>query len=149
MPAWLEKWAALVCEYLEQEQASLCSDLLKHPLGIYTEATASAGATTWLAAWEPGWGVDGVQLGERDLSNSGKYKPSDLLFALGTPYWDNQVGREVLWCHPGPTLLLQALWSSMPVAGVGSHRSPTPPLAPYRGERSDRQSTPEHRDHAG
>ncbi|KFM28667.1 putative histone-lysine N-methyltransferase ATXR3 [Auxenochlorella protothecoides] len=44
VPAWLEKWAALVCEYLEQEQASLCSELLKHPLGIYTEATASAEA---------------------------------------------------------------------------------------------------------
>ena len=32
------------CEYIEEEEAHLKEDLLAHPLGIYNEATATAGA---------------------------------------------------------------------------------------------------------
>ena len=45
VPEWLEKWTALVCEYLELEEACLRQELLeKDTLGMYTEATAAAEA---------------------------------------------------------------------------------------------------------
>ncbi len=42
---WLEKWAALICEYLELEEACLKDELLnRDPYKSYTEATAAAEA---------------------------------------------------------------------------------------------------------
>lgn len=42
---WLEKWAALICEYLEDEEACLRDELLnRDPFKAYTEATAAAEA---------------------------------------------------------------------------------------------------------
>lgn len=42
---WLEKWAALICEYLELEEACLKEELIhKDPFKSYTEATAAAEA---------------------------------------------------------------------------------------------------------
>ncbi|KAG7667610.1 hypothetical protein Ndes2437B_g07622 [Nannochloris sp. 'desiccata'] len=42
---WLEKWAALICEYLDLEEACLKEELLnKDPYKSYTEATAAAEA---------------------------------------------------------------------------------------------------------
>ena len=44
VPDWLQKWAALVCEFLETEQCCLFEELLGHPKGLYTRVTAEAGA---------------------------------------------------------------------------------------------------------
>ena len=42
---WLEKWAALICEYLDEEEACLRDELLnRDPFKAYTEATAAAEA---------------------------------------------------------------------------------------------------------
>jgi [histone H3]-lysine4 N-trimethyltransferase ATXR3 len=42
---WLEKWAALICEYLDTEEACLKDELLnRDPYKSYTEATAAAEA---------------------------------------------------------------------------------------------------------
>jgi hypothetical protein len=42
---WLEKWASLICEYLELEEACLKDELLnRDPFKSYTEATAAAEA---------------------------------------------------------------------------------------------------------
>lgn len=45
IPAWLEKWTSLICEFLELEQRCLYNELLAHPLGIYNSVTAEAGAS--------------------------------------------------------------------------------------------------------
>ena len=46
MPGWLEKWAALVLEYVAEEQRLLPEQLLALPLalGRYTPASAAAEA---------------------------------------------------------------------------------------------------------
>lgn len=46
MPEWLEKWAALIMEYVELEQALLPEDLLalRPPYATYTPASAAAEA---------------------------------------------------------------------------------------------------------
>lgn len=36
------------CEFIEEEESHLREELLAHPLGIYNEITATAGAHTWL-----------------------------------------------------------------------------------------------------
>jgi hypothetical protein len=43
-PEWLLKWTALICEYLELEEACLKKELLDQPRSLYTEATAAAEA---------------------------------------------------------------------------------------------------------
>ena len=46
MPEWLEKWAALIMEYVETEQALLPQELLalRPPYATYTPASAAAEA---------------------------------------------------------------------------------------------------------
>ncbi|KAK9817177.1 hypothetical protein WJX72_010690 [[Myrmecia] bisecta] len=46
VPEWLEKWAALILEYVEEEEARLPNELLavKPPLAFYTPASAAAEA---------------------------------------------------------------------------------------------------------
>lgn len=44
-----------MCEYIEEEEAHLKEDLLAHPLGIYNQASATAGG------WVGGPLVEGVQ----------------------------------------------------------------------------------------
>lgn len=46
VPEWLEKWAALIMEYVELEQALLPEDLLalRPPYATYTPASAAAEA---------------------------------------------------------------------------------------------------------
>lgn len=45
VPLWLEKWASLICEYLEKEYVCLKEELLhKDPYKRYTEAAAAAEA---------------------------------------------------------------------------------------------------------
>lgn len=45
VPTWLEKWASLICKYLDEEESSLKEELLERdPLKRYTEATAAAEA---------------------------------------------------------------------------------------------------------
>ena len=46
VPEWLEKWAALIMEYVESEQALLPQELLalRPPYATYTPASAAAEA---------------------------------------------------------------------------------------------------------
>ncbi|GAB4817034.1 hypothetical protein N2152v2_004080 [Parachlorella kessleri] len=44
LPDWVLKWAALVCEFIELEEACLQRELMANPLGLYTEASAAAEA---------------------------------------------------------------------------------------------------------
>lgn len=46
VPEWLEKWAALIMEYVETEQALLPQELLalRPPYATYTPASAAAEA---------------------------------------------------------------------------------------------------------
>jgi len=44
VPEWVEKWAALICEYIELEEAILSKDLLTQPRSLYTESSAAAEA---------------------------------------------------------------------------------------------------------
>ena len=48
MPRHVPSLPPQTCEFIEEEESHLREELLAHPLGIYNEITATAGACIWL-----------------------------------------------------------------------------------------------------